>query len=106
MEAEPGATTGDGERDRDVLRVAQEALHNALRHAGGGYVGVTLHARGDALELEVADDGPGFDPHDRSLRGTHLGLTSMEERAERLGGRLAISSGAEGTTVALRAPRG
>jgi signal transduction histidine kinase len=106
LEAEPGTTTGDGERDRDVLRVAQEALHNALRHAGGGYVGVTLHARGEELELEVADDGPGFDPDAPGLRGTHLGLTSMEERAQRLGGRLEISSGAEGTTVALRVPRG
>jgi signal transduction histidine kinase len=106
LDADPKVSTGDDARDREVLRIAQEALHNALRHAGGGYVAVTLRARGETLRLEVADEGDGFDPADPALRGTHLGLTSMEERAERLGGTLAIRSGPEGTTVALEVPRG
>jgi len=104
LDADRVVTTGDDARDREVLRIAQEALHNALRHAGGGYVAVTLHDRDGALRLEVADEGDGFDPSDPALRGTHLGLTSMEERAERLGARLAITSGDGGTTVSLEVP--
>ena len=60
-----------------------------------------------ALELEVADDGAGFDPADPELRSRRLGLTSMEERAQRLGGTLEIRSApGAGTTVRLEAPVG
>jgi signal transduction histidine kinase len=106
LDTDRAATTGDDGRDREVLRIAQEALHNALRHAGSGYVAVTLHARDGVLRLEVADEGTGFDPDDPALRGTHLGLTSMEERAASVGGALEIRSGEGGTTVALEVPRG
>ncbi len=100
-----GVTAGP-DRDRDVLRVAQEALHNALRHADARQVRVTVRADGDALVLEVADDGIGFDPGDAELRSRHLGLTSMEERARRIGGELRIEpTPGGGATVRLRAPR-
>jgi signal transduction histidine kinase len=57
--------------------------------------------------LEVTDDGAGFDPADPELRSRHLGLTSMEERARRLGGRLEVlSAPGEGTMVRLEVPRG
>lgn len=83
---------------RELLRVAQEALHNALRHAGARRIEVTLSER----VLEIADDGAGFDPGDPELRSRHLGLTSMEERAGRLGGRLTIDSApGAGTRVRL-----
>jgi signal transduction histidine kinase len=90
----------DADRDRELLRIAQEALHNALRHAGARRVNVTL-ANGDGgLNLDIADDGSGFDPDDPELRARHLGLTSMEERARRLGAQLTISSEPRhGTTV-------
>jgi signal transduction histidine kinase len=53
----------------------------------------------------VADDGSGFEPGDVALRSRHLGLTSMEERAARLGGRLEIvSRPGAGTTVRLEVP--
>jgi signal transduction histidine kinase len=95
------------EADHEVLRVAQEALNNALRHAGAARVGVSLHERDGRLALEVRDDGAGFDPEDPDLRSHHLGLTSMQERAERLGGTLAIRSArGEGTAVVLEVPRG
>ena len=59
------------------------------------------------LELEVADDGIGFDPADSELRGRRLGLTSMEERAARIGGRVGIDSvQGRGTTVRLEVPAG
>jgi signal transduction histidine kinase len=107
LEADPAATTGAAERDREVLRIAQEALHNALRHAGAGHVSVRLRGEDGALALEVADDGAGFDPADPEVRGRHLGLTSMEERAERLAGTLAIDSApGAGATVRLEVARG
>jgi signal transduction histidine kinase len=87
-----------------VFRIAQEALQNALRHAGAERIEVRLEA-GSPLVLTVADDGRGFDPGELSVRSQRLGLTSMEERAAALGARLAISSRAgEGTTVRLEVP--
>ena len=57
--------------------------------------------------LEVTDDGAGFDPQATAVRARRLGLSSMEERARRLGGELAITSAAgDGTTVRLEAPLG
>jgi signal transduction histidine kinase len=85
-----------------MLRVAQEALHNALRHAAAERVAVRLARDGGALVLEVSDDGVGFEPADPELRSRRLGLTSMHERAQRLGARLAVRSGpGQGTTVRL-----
>jgi signal transduction histidine kinase len=106
----PGRPTGeddsDGEREFEVLRIANEALHNAVRHAAASRVTVKLDGRGDTLRIEVADDGIGFDPGDPELRSRHLGLTSMEERARELGGTLTLSSElGTGTKVSLEVPR-
>jgi signal transduction histidine kinase len=91
-----------GERDADVLRIAQEALHNALRHAAPHRVTVTVAGDGERLLVEVTDDGAGFEPADAELRSKHLGLTSMEERARSIGGRLELRSApGAGTTVRL-----
>jgi signal transduction histidine kinase len=102
LDGEPPA---DADRDRELLRIAQEALQNALRHAGASHVVLRLEARDGRLVLEVRDDGTGFDPDAPELRARRLGLTSMEQRARRVAGRLAITSvvGA-GTTVRLEAP--
>jgi signal transduction histidine kinase len=95
----------DPERDAEILRIAQEALQNALRHAEAGHVNVRLRADDGALQLEVEDDGIGFDPSDPELRSRRLGLTSMEERAGRLHGRLEIdSTPGTGTSVRLVVP--
>jgi len=101
------AGAGSGARDREILRVAQEALQNAIRHAAPQRLGLRLARHDGRLELEVTDDGAGFDPAEPELRSRRLGLTSMEERAQRLGGTLSIRSvpGA-GTTVRLEAPGG
>jgi signal transduction histidine kinase len=111
VEADDGVSAGgDGTADAEVLRVAQEALGNALRHARSARRVVVRLARdgdGGGVVLEVADDGAGFDPDDPDLRGRHLGLTSMETRAARIGGRLAIASApGAGTTVRLEVPGG
>jgi signal transduction histidine kinase len=98
-------SAGSSERDQEVLRIAQEAIQNSLRHAAAKHVRVRLGQRDGSLALEVSDDGSGFRPGDPGLRSRRLGLTSMEERAERLGGRLAIRSApGEGTEVRLEVP--
>jgi signal transduction histidine kinase len=89
----------------EILRIVEEALHNAVRHAKADTVTVRLHGAGGALHVEVADDGIGFDPTDPELRSHHLGLTSMEERARELGGRLTLAaSPGNGTVVGLEVP--
>ena len=83
-----------------VLRIAQEALGNALRHAAARAHHVKLESGGGALVLSVSDDGCGFDPAGPEVRGQRLGLTSMEERATELGGDADASTRRSG-----RAPR-
>jgi signal transduction histidine kinase len=94
-------------RDREVLRIAQEALQNAVRHANGAHVTVALGTTDGRLVLEIVDDGVGFDPDAPGLRARRLGLTSMEERAHSIGGRLEIRSApGAGTTVRLEVGAG
>ncbi|MEU9668353.1 GAF domain-containing sensor histidine kinase [Streptomyces bobili] len=105
--------TGHGVRalpaaqEEAFLRVAQEALHNALRHSGAEHVDVTLHKRGPDTVLRVTDDGSGFDPTAVRRAGRHLGLVSMRDRAGGIGGSLTVESvSGKGTTIELEAPGG
>jgi signal transduction histidine kinase len=92
----------DPQAKRELLRIAQEALANALRHARARHIGVRLRGGGGALLLEVRDDGTGFDPlAARGLRPTGLGLASLEQRAHELGASLVIES-APGAGTTLR----
>src|SRR4051795_1836316 len=101
-----GATRAAPEVEGEVLRVAQQALDNALRHAGAERIELRLQGRDGRLTVTVADDGAGFAPAAPGLRSRRLGLTSMEERAHALGGTLAVvSRPGEGTTVTLEVPR-
>jgi signal transduction histidine kinase len=86
--------------ETDVFRIAQEALHNALRHARAARIAVRLRCDPERLELTVLDDGVGFDVG--AVRSRRLGLTTMAERARAIDGDLEIAStpGA-GTTVRL-----
>jgi signal transduction histidine kinase len=97
---------GDGsERELAVLRIAHEAIQNALRHARAEHVVVKVAGHDGALTVEVTDDGIGFDPDRADVRSRHLGLTSMEERARELRGRLQIRSApGAGTTVRVETP--
>jgi signal transduction histidine kinase len=102
LQVEPGFGSDGGGRELALLRIAHEALHNAVRHARADHVFVRLGGRDGHAVVEVSDDGVGFDPEAPDLRSRHLGLTSMEERARELGGRLRIrSSPGEGTTVRI-----
>ncbi|MFV0136799.1 GAF domain-containing sensor histidine kinase [Streptomyces sp. HMX87] len=105
--------TGHGVRalpaaqEEAVLRVAQEALHNALRHSAAEHVEVTLDRRGSGAVLRVTDDGSGFDPRAIRRAGRHLGLVSMRDRASGVGGRLTVESApGKGTTIEMEVPGG
>ena len=88
---------------QDIYRIAQEALHNLVKHSRAKHASLRLRVDRDALTMEVADDGEGFDPS-RSYPG-HFGLPSMRERAQSRGGELHIESRpGEGTTVRVRVP--
>ena len=84
-----------------LLRIAQEALTNVLKHAHARNVRIELRRRAGVLELEVADDGRGADlSNDRTGRG----IGNMRARARQIGGELTLHSGAGGTQVLLRLP--
>ena len=89
-----------------MLRVAEEALHNALQHAHASKVSVTLSGNQRHSILEIADDGRGFDKS--SVATSHrLGLASMRERSAAVHGRLTVeSSPGKGTTVRMEVPHG
>ena len=88
---------------QDIYRIAQEALHNLVKHSHAKHASLRLRVDRDALTMEVADDGEGFDPS-QSYPG-HFGLPSMRERAQSGGGELQIESRpGEGTTVRVRVP--
>jgi signal transduction histidine kinase len=91
-----------------AFRVAQEALHNALRHSGAAEVKVSLTRTPRRVVLVVADDGSGFDPgavDEARGVGGGLGLASMRERAAFAGGRLRVRSApGAGTEVRLTVP--
>jgi len=88
----------------NLYRIVQEALHNTAKHAGAEAATVSLIAREGWLTLQVADDGRGFDPMSRDAGGG-LGLSTMRERAELLGGLLRVrSTPGKGTSVQVEVP--
>jgi signal transduction histidine kinase len=85
-------------------RVAQEAITNALRHGRATRISLSLLEAGDRISLVVSDNGSGFNPG--AVLGEALGIVGMRERADLIGGRLAVRSApGEGTTVELVAPK-
>ncbi|WP_432096812.1 GAF domain-containing sensor histidine kinase [Streptomyces sp. bgisy100] len=94
-------------QEEAVLRVAQEALHNALRHSAAEEVAVSLARHGQGAVLRVADDGRGFDPSAVRRAGRHLGLVSMRDRASGVGGGLTVESEpGRGTVIEMEVPGG
>lgn len=88
--------------EQALFRVAQEALSNVARHSGATSVDVRVAWEAGMLALAIADNGHGFDTAPREGKG--VGLGSMTERVEALGGTLLVSSGAKGTRIEARAP--
>lgn len=91
------------EQHRELLRIAQEATRNAFVHSGATHISVVLSFHPDRLQLTVADDGCGFPMDEVSHHGRpHWGILGMQERAQKLGARLTITSSVDrGTRVEL-----
>jgi signal transduction histidine kinase len=90
------------EGEQTLYRIAQEALANVARHSGATHVDLRLGDEGGVVTMSIADDGCGFDP-----RGEYsgMGLLSMRERAEALGGELVIESEpGRGTRISVTLP--
>jgi signal transduction histidine kinase/ligand-binding sensor domain-containing protein len=91
--------------EREILRIAQEALANVVRHANATQITVALRYHSSQVILTVADDGRGFDPNESFVGGGHFGLQGMRERAAQIGARLQIESHpGRGTKVLLEVP--
>jgi signal transduction histidine kinase len=88
--------------EEELYGIAQEALNNALKHARASKIVLSVRMVDKSVILEVADDGQGFDQAEVQVKGG-LGLISMQERAEKIGGQLDIDSApGEGTRVSVK----
>ena len=94
------------ETERELLRIAQEAVHNVKKHAGASQLWVELDYGPGTIALEVRDDGRGGAVDRAHVTSSgHFGLTGMRERAAAIGGELEVESApGTGTSVRLRAP--
>ena len=94
------------EDEHELLRIAQEAVSNALRHARPRTIVIALTLGSEALVLSIADDGEGMDKRPELYARQGFGLNNMRERAHAIGGSWAIESEpAKGTRVMVRIPR-
>ncbi len=103
LELSPAITT-------TLFRIVQEAISNIVRHAGAGSVTIVLQLSEGAVDLRIEDDGRGFNPQNASRDAVELqrlGLLGIRERAELLGGVVAIESAPEkGTRLQVSIPLG
>ncbi|HEU4390216.1 MAG TPA: histidine kinase, partial [Blastocatellia bacterium] len=92
--------------EKNLLRIFQEAVANAVKHAAASTIDIELRYETDCLALRIRDDGSGFDTEKTVPLGVgHYGLTGMRERAERIGGRMILkSSPGEGTELLVEVP--
>ena len=88
-----------------LYRIAQEAVNNAVKHAGASKIVIRLLETKSDLTLEVSDDGAGLPKDDRKLPRTGLGLGVMQHRARVIGAELALVSKRSGVTVTGRLPK-
>jgi signal transduction histidine kinase len=90
-------------RESDLLRIGQEAVSNAMRHASARRISMELHYLPDAIRLRIEDNGKGFVPDVDAHRNGHFGLQGMEERARQIGAKLNVESRlGEGTVVTVQ----
>jgi ligand-binding sensor domain-containing protein/signal transduction histidine kinase len=88
----------------NLLRIGQEAINNAVKHAQAQRVLINLRFDAQSVQLGIRDDGRGFDPLAQNVDG-HFGLVGMRERAEQIGGKLSIRSDqGSGTEVLVDVP--
>ncbi|MGH9585999.1 MAG: two-component regulator propeller domain-containing protein [Acidobacteriaceae bacterium] len=93
--------------ESELLRIAQEAVTNVVRHAAATEIVIQLQFTRRRVKMNIADNGRGFSGDPPSMVDGHFGLTGMRERAQQIGGSLkVISSAGEGTQVQVEAPTG
>jgi signal transduction histidine kinase len=93
--------------EAELLSVAQEAVVNAVRHAAASEIQLRLRFEEKSVEMQISDNGRGFSGTPAGAASGHFGLTGMRERAEKIGGELAIhSKPGEGTQLSLEVPIG
>jgi two-component system sensor histidine kinase UhpB len=89
-----------------LFRIVQEALANVAKHADAKQVKILLESEGDDFILLVMDNGRGFDSGDRLAQSKRWGMTTMQERAAAIGGRLEVHSTlGGGTSISVRRRR-
>ena len=87
-----------------LYRIAQEALHNVVKHAGARQVRLEVGRIASGIRLRIVDDGKGFDP--ARVPDGHLGLAGMRTRADKIGARFTVTSVAgQGTTIEVVVPQ-
>ena len=88
-----------------LFRIAQEALNNVAKHARAKLVKMLVERQEAEIVLAIADDGRGFDPRERLYQSKRWGMTTMQERAAAVGGRIAVDSApGRGTTIRATVP--
>ena len=99
----PAVLVHDPSTATHLYRIAQEALHNVVKHADAHAVRVIIERVGSDVRFAVIDDGAGFD--ENAVPPGHLGLAGMRVRAEKIGARLAVASASgTGTTIEVIVP--
>ena len=89
----------------EIFLVIREAVRNAITHAQPKHVGVAIAVGEFDLRVDIRDDGSGFDTLALASDQSHVGLTSMRERIDLLGGKLVLTSDPTyGTTVSIAIP--
>jgi signal transduction histidine kinase len=112
VDGDHGAPRLDRDTELTLLRIAEEAITNAITHARAGSVEVSIARSSGRMRLTISDDGVGFHPERPKAPGAenHWGLTIMRERALAIGGTLTVDSRAGGgtrvTVVVPEAARG
>lgn len=94
--------------ETNLLRIAGEAINNAVKHSGARRLQVELSFEAQYIQLRIADDGRGFEPSaqlERSEGEHRFGLIGMRERADEIGGQFILRSApGEGTEIIVRVP--
>jgi signal transduction histidine kinase len=94
-----------GTQETHLLRLAQEAVANAAQHSNATRIDLRLDYSPEEIRLEIEDNGRGFDPSSAILEASHFGLSGMQERTDKIAGKLSIQSSIErGTLVRITAP--
>ena len=93
------------EQEHHLFRIVQEALNNIVKHAHTDHASVILRFRDDWISLQISDEGQGFDPNSKPVGEKHMGLSSMRERVEMMGGTFRlVSHPGKGTQILIDIP--